>query len=498
MLTDAWRHLVKAWLERVHHLATPPEPMEVPDWMTRGDREISAVASPRGGGSEATTSRLSIGAREFPKLFGTPVSIQTVPEPNARFVYLDPDLETTVRDEGEDKTTALHRLLCRRRREEPPGQEHPCDEFDEVRNGTLPRLVEPGVGRACLAPELYLGSAAEIHDFTVLGVGLTQFSEGGYVDIGRKIDGKASLFRAWHRKAIAERLEAHGCRTGRVVGIIEVGGDLIEMPNGKHSPAALLVRGFRCGYRVKQLDPLICCLHSIQHTPLVSAYLADRALEIAFARGTRLGRGLEADEALARAIEMQGPAQESLRALLHQPIDDTDDWATIVARARIEAIEGYAPLLVDVARRRLALELGQAEEDLNDANYLTWFAASCGAQLRVWRRERFLHDYHQPGVSRWQPGHYYTLGENNVTLLAEFPDLDTGIFVDDDEEQLNALLQLPAEDIQVLRDNFIPMHQRDVEAAKAVVRVLAAILFREDPGMATSAAATFHRGYADA
>ena len=140
-------------------------------------------------------------------------------------------------------------------------------------------------------------------------------------------------------------------------------------------------------------------------------------------------------------------------------------------------------------------ELGLACEELDDAEYLKWFATALGDQLRKWRHLRFLHDYNHPGTQRWFPGHLYTLGENNVTLMAEFPDLDTGVFVDDDPSYLKAHLQLTERDIDVLRENYQLFHERDANAAATVVRSMGGLLL-QDAEYIASAVDRFWRKYA--
>ena len=172
-------------------------------------------------------------------------------------------------------------------------------------------------------------------------------------------------------------------------------------------------------------------------------------------------------------------------------------WASLVHAARIAAIDAWAPQLLRPVGARLALEL-QLDRDVTTGEYLRWFAGCVGSQLATWRRLRFLHDYHHPGVGRWRPDHLYTLGENNVTLLAEFPDLDTGVFVDDDEEYLARATQLTPGDVAVLREGFSHFHARDVTAAETVVRTLAHLTCRNDPGMVTKALQDYHAAYAAA
>jgi hypothetical protein len=479
-----WSETIRDWLQEARARSTMPEPLTIPG---RDSLEIPIddKSVPRHLPRPDDAPSRGVAPSLLPRLFATPLSIETAAV-DVSLHYLDPDLEPTELGTGESRSAALQRILGRRRAAtvDPEG-------------ATQARLVEVGVGRACLVDEVRIPTHPELRDFTVLGVGMTPYSEGGYIEIGRKIDGKAALTRAWHRKALADRLEAEGCRTGRVVAILEVKGEEIEMPDGKVSPAGLITRGFRCAFRVKQLDPLVMCLHSVQHAALVGAYLLERARELRVELELSDQGGLESDDALACAIEAQGASQESLRELLVNSVrmGDRLHWPAVVRQARLGAIDGYAPMLVQTARRRVASDLGASFRDFGEEEYLFWFAHSLGTQLAAWRRLRFLHDYHHPGMARWRPDHLYTLGENNVTLMAEFPDLDTGVFVDDDAAELEARLQLPPEDVALLRDRFGLLHQRDVRAAETVVRTLAELLFRDDAAFIAMSLNHYWRNY---
>src|SRR5207245_6705790 len=131
------------------------------------------------------------------------------------------------------------------------------------------------------------------------------------------------------------------------------------------------------------LDPLVMCLHSVQHAALVGAYLLERARDLRAEFELSDEGGLESDDALARAIESQGASQESLRQLLVNSvrIGDRLYWPALVRQARLEAIDAYAPLLVHTARRRLASELGASLRDISEEDYLFWLADSLGTQL---------------------------------------------------------------------------------------------------------------------
>lgn len=411
---------------------------------------------------------------EFARLYGTWTYIDTAYEPEAKELYIDPTLDLAF--PGSDRIEGLRKLLARRRCAHSPSK------FDR-------RTVEVGVGRACLVDGLRVGSDPDFKDFTVLGVGVTPFSEGGFVEVGRKIDGKATVRRGWHRKYCAERLESSDCRAGRVVAMYEVPGDGVEMLDGSVSPEALIVRAFRCNMRVKQLDPLICCMHSTQHTPLTHAYVAQRAIE-------RRGNN-ENLEWLSHVLLMYEASQESLRSFVLDPAPSPEDlsWEACVRQARIDAIRSHAPFVLRTVFDRLSREL---QAPVDESFYLEWFATSVGEQLARWYELRFLYDYHHPGISRWKPLHLYTLGENNVTLLAEFPDLDTGVFIDDEDSYLASALQLPAADIPVLRERFGFFHNRELEAALATVKTLAAILSHCYGDLGVDAPAIFEKAYNNA
>jgi hypothetical protein len=148
-------------------------------------------------------------------------------------------------------------------------------------------------------------------------------------------------------------------------------------------------------------------------------------------------------------------------------------------------------VLLELARRRLARDLG-AGITLRD--YVEWFAISLGRTLARWRALRFLHDYHQPGIGRSAPA--FTLVENNVTLLGEFPDLDTGLFVDDPPGRVGAELQLSPSELQQLRHGFSEFHLREVAACRAVAATLAAIALPSSGRPADEAMHCFDAAYA--
>jgi hypothetical protein len=427
-------------------------------------------------------SPITLTLSPFPELFETSRYIDTEHEPKAKPLYVDPSLEL-VDPSGAARDQALSRLVARRR------TNRLCANTEDLRE------VETGVGRACLVSGLRSGRQPDLVDFTVLGVGVTPYSEGGFVEVGRKIDGKATVRRGWHRLRSADRLEDAGCRAGRVLAMYEVPGEGVQMLDGTVSPEALILRGFRSTYRIKNLDPLICSLHSTQHTPLVHAYIADRAAELHRRRGGQRLNDLE----LAQSLSRWDASQESLRLLVQGEAPHPQDTsaAAVVRQARLDVIAAQTPRLMPIIYQRLAQDLQVSPQDIDAESYLRWFSRSCGMQLARWYELRFLYDYHHPGVSRWSPGHIYTLGENNVSLLAEFPDLDTGTFVDDPDEELLSILQLPPEDLPVLRDQFDFFHNREITATKVVIETLAALLYHSYGRLNVDPIAQFDETYHD-
>jgi hypothetical protein len=272
--------------------------------------------------------------------------------------------------------------------------------------------VEPGIGRTYLADLVHLGNHPEFRDFSVTGVGLTPFSKAGFFFKGPHIDGHMLLQRARHRRRVGEVLAAVGCRVPAVAAIITAPGLKHTTRDGSRMPAALLVRGFRCVLRVKQLDPVANLLMSgpLWHIP-VQEQLRGRnpgpctCLSPSFFLGTRSGRRC--------------------------------DLASDCLRQRTELARSNAGALVQHACGRLAEELGRdpATDPVSVPEYVAWFADTMGKQLAMMRKERFLHDY-QLAQDWWNDPHFLrdSLMDTNVTLLAEFADLDTGVLVSRDDE----------------------------------------------------------------
>lgn len=362
------------------------------------------------------------------------------------------------------------------------------------------RLVEPGVGRSVLVDRLSVEGRPELVDFSALGVGVTPYASGGYVNVGRPIDGLAGLDRSLHRRDCAARLEAAGCRAGQVVAVIGLRDAAIDLPHAAGVPAAIAVRGFRCVLRVKQLDPVGPFLHSHQHAPAAhdlllhpgwDAATANRRAEVAPDAALLEQKTLVGLETYAQACSL---GQLTRHALAPPPYAGLH---AALAR-RLGILRLYAPTLIGLARARLATELGRdpAREAPDNRAYATWFAETIGRQLATFHRLRFLHDYHHCGVARTKPGTMHSLGENNVSLLAEFPDLDTGIFVDRyDAAQADALF-LTRADHDVLASGFTGFHLRDVAAAREVVQTLAFVALDGDASGIARALAAYDAAYA--
>ena len=414
------------------------------------------------------------------------VVVTTSPRADASFAYLDPALRHA-RGADED---ALLRLLGRVIDPAAP-------------SGTEgDRLVEPGVGRTVLVDGLSLAGRPDLIDFTALGVGITPYADGGYVNVGRLIDGMAGCERSLHRRKCAERLEAAGCRAGQVAAVIALADLVIDVPGLPPIPAGIVVRGFRCVLRVKQLDPVGTFLHSHQHAPAAHEFM----LHPLWSSVAGLPPWADQPDDPAAALLVQqlllGMETYAIRCSLAELVAAALAPPASVAMAgalarRLAVTRLYAPRLLELARSRLAIELGRdpATERPSNREYAMWFAESLGRQLATFRKLRFLHDYHQEGTARSSAAQIHTLGENNLSLLAEFPDLDTGLFLDQpDPEQLDSLF-LTRADYDVLDAGFAAFHQRDVVEARDVVQTLAFIALDGDPSGIMEAQGRFAAAY---
>jgi SAM-dependent methyltransferase len=412
---------------------------------------------------------------------GSHAVVSTRRWPDARFTFLDRRLDGPPVPGESTRTSALLAYLGR-----------VVDSDPTFEDAAAKRYVEPGVGRACLVDGLRVRDRPELEDFTVTGVGQTPYSSGGFVDLGVVPNGLVALARAVHRRRCAELLEEAGCRVAPVVAVIELPGEHVLMPDGTFSPAALIVRGFRTVLRLKQLDPIGGFYHSTQHGARVGELLLDAALwGEADATSDSAAR-----QRLGLALDRWAAVAEELRWIFTYPggITSPDSQALGLRR---KAVRAYAPVLIDIARRRLGKELfGEEAAAPTPDEYADWFARTLGRQLRAMRRVRFLHDYHHEGVSRHRAAWVHTLAETNVTLLAELPDLDTGLFVDAPEDELRADIQLDRSDVEVLRREFEGFHHREVEAARRLASTLALVVADGDEAARRRAEAAFRRSYA--
>jgi hypothetical protein len=338
------------------------------------------------------------------------------------------------------------------------------------------RYVEPGVGRGYLVDFLRIEGRPEIVDFSVIGGGLTSYSREGYVNVGRTIDGKVTLGRAIHRKLCADRLEEAGCRTAPVVAVIALTNERVVLPGGKYVAAALLVRGFRSVLRIKQLDPVACLYHSLQARPKLVSFLTDSRWNL---RNEKLQQPLLGTKPPFFAALGRWGMSAVLPSIAsrNQPPLNLFDPDVRARQCRFRATRMYAPFLVDLVKARVATEIGRdpVREPLTNLEYAHWFASTMGRQLAILRQVRFLFDYHQEGISHPLPIWLYSLGENNITLMAEFADLDTGFFVDAPDESSVDELRLTRRDLAILSRNFEVFHRRDLRLARSAVRTLVTI-----------------------
>jgi hypothetical protein len=423
-------------------------------------------------------------ARCFPLAHGDTGYVETEHWPDSEFAFLSPDLRGPIPFEQKMcRQQMLLKYLARRVAKdiqpEPQGR----------------RFVEPGSGRTCLVDFLYISGEPNFVDFSVTGVGTTQYSSGGFVDIGRAADGQAALARAEHRRQCEERLDEAGCRVARTVAIVRLPGLKIAMPDGQSSESALIVRGFRCVLRVKQLDPLASFYHSVQHEPLVASFLShNQLLPPEQSKLSSLNYGIERQLEAYSGNVFYAAADDPRGLYSNIGATNLSDAARSL---RLSAVDMYAPLLLEVAKTRLAAELERDVEKnpVSDDEYLHWFASSMGSQLGRFRLLRFLHDHHHQGTSRYAPDVVYTLVESNVTLMAEFPDLDTGIFLNQEDSCTLDRIQLSRKDFGILKGEFERFHQRDLKATASIVATLAAVVSHGDHATITRAQAEYYRSY---
>jgi hypothetical protein len=414
-----------------------------------------------------------------------PVQVATKARADAYFVHLAPGLEGPELAGHPTGEAGLLRWLGRT--------------IDPAASDPLGmRLVEPGVGRSVLVDRLTVRGRPELVDFSALGAGVTPYASGGYVNVGRLIDGMAGRDRGLHRRDCAARLEAAGCRAGQVVAVIGLRDDVIRVPHAPEIATAIMVRGFRCLLRVKQLDPVGHFLHSQQYTPAAHALMLHPFWHGPVARPAADPLVAWQEQQTLAGLEAYAQTAALGELALHALMPPPDAGLGEARARRLALVRLYAPLLLGLARARLAVELGRDPETERPDNrfYAAWFADCLGRQLATFYRLRFLHDYHHPGVARTTPGSLHSLAENNVSLLAEFPDLETGIFVDGFDQAQADTLFLTKADYEVLEENYAAFHAIEVARARAVVLTLAFVALDGDPAGIAAALQDFDAAYA--
>lgn len=356
---------------------------------------------------------------------------------SAGFDFLAPDLAGPATGTGREREPDLLDYLAR-----------VIDDITKYRPGYRAgyRYVEPGIGRTYLIDFVQLDDRPEFRDFSVTGAGLTPFSRAGFFFTGPQIDGHLLLSRARHRRRIGDVLAAAGCRVPAVAAIVTAPELKHTMPDGSRMPGALLVRGFRSVLRVKQLDPVANLLMSgptwsrpVQDQLRGATRRSCTCLSPSFFLGTRPGRRC--------------------------------DESSNCRQRRMELARSYARGLLRHACGRLAVELGRdpATEPLSLADYVRWFARTMGIQLAIMRRERFLHDY-RLAQTEWDDPYYLldSLMDTNVTLLAEFADLDTGVLVGRHDAEWRDELQISKAIMKELAAGFEEYHAVEVRLAQSI------------------------------
>jgi hypothetical protein len=354
------------------------------------------------------------------------------------------------------------------------------------------RFVEPGVGRSYLVDFVYVDGSPEYRDFSVTGVGLTPFSRGGFFFSGPHIDGHMPLVRALHRRRLTDALREAGCRVPVVAAIAVAPGLEHTMPDRMRLPAALMVRGFRCVLRVKQLDPLANILMSAGAWSPLQRLLEDGHWE----RDGSLRGGVADGEPADAAPFGEGPCTCLIPSFfLGTRPGRRCQEETSCRRQRMAVMRGYAGRLVALAARRLTLELGRDpdHEPVGPGEYARWFAETLGAQLAAMRSVRFLHDY-RPVQTEWDDPYdlLNSLTDTNVTLLAELADLDTGVLVDRGEFAWLEALRISHSAWDALREGYDELHANEVRLARGIAETVA---FAADPSAVAEAARGFDERY---
>jgi len=322
------------------------------------------------------------------------------------------------------------------------------------------RFVEAGVGRTYLLSGTAVTSRPDLVDFAVTGVGKTQYCTEGFPDVGSPLDGYCALEKILHRQRIGETLERNACRVPLIAAIVALPGLHKSTIDGRNAPAALMVRGSRMVMRLQQLDPVHGFTHADDLYPSVL--------------GTMYAE-LDRDDPDLDGIAHLAARHWHVRPLTrthHYQLATTDRQATAV-RIRCEIMYRYAETAIAVARRRLESELGRPAGTLSVADYASWFADEMGRQLAAFRRIGLLFDYR---VVR-DEAYAATLNEGQVSLLAEFHDLETAVLVHEDK---GPGVYLNDDEFGALRDRFEFFHERDVYQAAEIVKSVVMIALPDD------------------
>ncbi len=417
----------------------------------------------------------------FPVLGDNHVTVETKPWLGARFEHLNPNLVGPIVKgqplHGENfLLNYLGRVITTEAIRDPLGK----------------RYVEPGVGRSALVDFVRLHGKPDLQDFSVLGLGLTPYSEEGFAMTG-PVDGLCSLRKAVYRIRNEQRLEEIGCRVPTTAAIISLPGLEKRMADGTVTPAAILVRGFRTILRLQQLDPHAGFLMSDRHRPIVVDYLLGPQRLGANQQPNRSPQaGLSDGSAIRLSVCVRHIVWDKLEGGAERlPESDGD---RDLRMTRLRDLYPYSANLLKIAQMRVSRELGRDHETelFTMGEYVLWFAERMGEQLALMRKVRFLHDYR---AARCIARNGQSLQETNLSLMGEIVDLDTGVFVDRYEAAAAAGASLSREEFEILQHGYNDFHVRDVEETRAMVQALALVAFRGDTTKATGAAQHFYRVY---
>ncbi len=415
------------------------------------------------------TNLHALNATLYPSLFSEMEKVDTLFWPKACFEYVDPHLKGPILQNCSSASESLLRFLGRVRT------------TSGIQDGLGMRFVEPGIGRTVLLPLLRVEGHPELIDFSALGIGLTPYAEGKFVLKGNEIDGYCSLIKTRHRKRIAEGLQKIGCRVPHTCCIIALPGISKIWPDGRTTEAAILVRGAKMNLRVQQLDPL----HGFFH----NEKLFGPMMEILRTRDEFLAIDLK-DGANGEEILQEACKHLDIRAVVcRDRYENRQSTSALLfgRRLRLRYLQEFAPLAIKLAKQRVASELG-VDRDITDLEYAMWFAKALGIQLALMRDARFLFDY-RPGR---EPRIANALHESQISLLCEFHDLDTGIFLDSDETDGVLLSETQ---LSELRANFKNHHQAEVKEALGIVKTLSLIACHEKEEDVLATLAAFRDAY---